>query len=309
MAVAKLLKNASKHLFELGQKFNVLVVPNHYYVPLASTRALRETRSRWNRPVDTRYLPMDLASQVEFLRDNIAPYEPEYRNNTTFKEAVERSAGPGYGYIEAQALHGVLRWLKPRRIIEIGSGVSTLCALHAVRMNEADGAPACEITCVEPYPRDLLRKQPIRLLVEKVEEVDIALFDELEAGDLLFIDSSHAFKAGGDVQRIYLDILPRLKPGVMIHIHDVYIPYALQRDVDKTYMQWMETALLIAMLNHSSRYRIVLCESYLYYEAPDALKAAFPEFSPQSHDGGLRTEAAGPSSQTHFPSSTYLRVV
>jgi hypothetical protein len=139
-----------------------------------------------------------------------------------------------------------------------------------------------------------------------VEDIDLSLFDQLDDGDLLFIDSTHAFRPAGDVSRIYLEILPRLKRGVFIHIHDIYIPYAFQRDVDRTFLQSMETALLLAMLAHSTRYEVLLCMSYLHYHEPELMKDVFPQYTPQANNGGLET---GLDATSHFPSATYLRVV
>jgi predicted O-methyltransferase YrrM len=304
----RFLKNASQWLFELGQIFGLFIIPNHYYVPVTSTRTLRATRSRWNNPVDVSNLPMSLESQREFLLQRIAPFQHEYAGNQVYNQALAQSVGPGYGFIEAEALHGFVRAMKPSRIIEVGSGVSTFCMLHATRMNEAEGAPPCAITCVEPYPRAALRAQPVSLVEEKVEEVDLNQFDQLNAGDLLFIDSSHAIRPCGDVGRIYVEIFPRLKPGVLIHIHDIFIPYAFQRSVEESYLQWMETALLIAMLNHTTRYEVVLCQSYLHYTSPDVLRTAFPDYRPAGNNGGLVDPSADMSSGFHFPSATFLRV-
>ena len=302
--VPAFLKEASHSLFELAQLAGIFIVPDHYYVPLTSTRTLRATRDEWNHPVDISRLPMTLSGQRDFLVDKIAGFRGEYIGNSTYKHAVSASAGLGYGYIEAQALHGFVRATKPSRVIEVGSGVSTICMLHALSLNEAEGAAPAEVTCIEPYPSKALRDQPVRLISSKVEQVDLEVFDSLKSGDLLFIDSSHALRPCGDVQRVYLEIFPRLKSGVLIHVHDIFIPFPFQRDVDSTFLQWMETALLIAMLNYSSRYEIIMCQSYLHYADPGLLGEIFPEYRPASNNGGLAVSA----SDGHFPSSTYLRV-
>lgn len=298
------LKRLAFIVFDFGQIFNVFILPKHYYAPISATRTLRANTASWNHPIDIRFLPLSDATQRNVLTTWIAPFAPEYRGNRIYRDAVQKLAGPGYGPIEAQCLHGFIRKVRPKRIIEVGSGVSTMCMLAAVELNVRDGGPPCQLTCIEPNPSPLLRSAQVTLLDRPVEDVDLSLFDQLEAGDLLFIDSTHAFRPAGDVSRIYLEILPRLKSGIYIHIHDIYIPYAFQRDVHRTFMQSMETALLIAMLAHSTRYDILLCMSYLHYYAPDLLKQCFSEYVPQSNDGGLETS----NGQYHFPSSTYLLV-
>jgi predicted O-methyltransferase YrrM len=303
------LKQASFRLFEAGQLFNLFILPVHYYVPLNSTRQLRTTRERWNRPIDLTPLPLDLEKQRRILTEWIAPYEPEYRGNKTWREGFTSRAGAGFGYIEAQALHGFIRKTHPRRIIEVGSGVSTYCMLAALSANEADSAGPCELHCIEPNPSEFLNSLPVRLEKTIVEDVDLSFFDRLEANDLLFIDSSHAVRCCGDVARIHLEILPRLKSGVFVHIHDITFPYMFPRDVEQVYMQSMETALLFAVLAHSTRFEILICLSLLHYTDPILLKTVFPEYDAQPNVGGL----PGPDvklfgEERHFPSSIYLMV-
>jgi hypothetical protein len=306
MPIRQALKNFSFVLFDLLQRFGLFLLPVHYYVPIASTVQLRATKDIWNHPIDVSSLPMTHTAQKQILMSWIKPYEHEYRGNRTYLEAAQNQMGPGYGYIEAQALHGFIRKAKPRRVIEIGSGISTTCMLAALRMNQSETGQAFELTCVEPYPYPQLINMPITLIAKPVERVDLSLFDSLQAGDFLFIDSSHAVRPCGDVSRIYLEILPRLKSGVFCQIHDIYIPYAFGRDVHHSYIQSMETALLIAALAHSNRYRILLCMSFMHYVDPESLGDAFAEYRPQRNDGGLATDDSEPN--RHFPSSIYLTV-
>ena len=125
----------------LGLRAGLFILPKHYYVPLADQSALRRTRATWVGRSAMRGITWSLAAQLDYLRTIVAPHASEYAGNRTYLESA--SSGPGYGYIEAQCLHGVLRSLKPRRIIEVGSGVSTRCMLHATAMNrDLDSAPA-----------------------------------------------------------------------------------------------------------------------------------------------------------------------
>lgn len=304
-ALRNSLKRMAFTLFDFAQILNLYIMPKHYYVPISATRALRANKASWNRPIDIRYIPLSLDTQRDVLTTWIAPFEAEYRDNRAYLEASRTLAGPGYGPIEAQALHGFLRKNRPKRIIEIGSGVSTFCMLQALRENEREGEPSSSLICIEPNPSSALRSATVQLFDLPVEDVELSLFDQLEAGDLLFIDTTHAVRPVGDVSRIYLEILPRLKSGVYIHIHDIYIPYSFQRDLDRTFMQSMETALLIAMLAHTTRYNVLLCMSHLHYTDPDLLKSVFAQYVPQSNDGGL---SKVPNAVGHFPSSTYLVV-
>ena len=308
-ALKSTIKNASVWLFEFGQLFNIFLVPVHYYVPLASTRQLRRSRTRWNRPVDLTQLPLDMENQRRNLTSWIAPYESEYRGNKTYLEGVEKQAGPGFGYIEAQALHGFIRKTAPRRIVEIGSGISTWCMLAALEANRKENDKPFELSCIDPNPSKFLSSLPVQLHTAIVEDVDLEFFDRLEAGDLLSINSSHTVRCCGDVARIYIEILPRLKSGVFVHIHDVMFPYMFPRDVEQVYTQSMETALLFAILANSTRFEVLISLSLLHYKDPTLLKRAFPEYDPQPNIGGLPGKDVKQfGERRHFPSSTYLLV-
>ena len=231
--------------------------------------------------------------------------------NPHYLAGVGGSWGPGYGYIEAQALHAVVRHLKPGRIVEVGSGVSTYCMLRAREHNRLEGADSA-ITCIEPHPSVRLTDTPdIELWRQPVQTVPVAHFEQLAAGDFLFIDSSHAVKAGSDTNFLILEVLPRLKAGVWVHFHDIYLPYDYERSLLRTFLFSSETALLHAFLTHNPRASIVFCLSQLHYERRDALREAFPEYDPQPEEDGLLTGTRTPfeDDDRHFPSSIYLKVL
>jgi hypothetical protein len=289
------------HRVALGS--GVVVLPNHYYTPIADVRELARTRDTWAKRSPMTGIDTDLGRQVAHLQDIVKPFEPEYRGNASYKEGAARGFGPGFGYVEAQALHGVLRWLKPKRVIEVGSGVSTHCATKALALNASEGHLG-KLTCIEPYPSDYLKSSAgIELVTSKVEELDPAAFDQLGDGDFLFIDTSHAVRPVGDVTHLYLEVLPRIRPGVVIHIHDIYFPYSFQRDLLDGLFQSSETPLLQALLTNNDRLEILFCLSMLHYDAQDVMKDVFPEYSPASDVNGLNV----PNTSGHFPSSIYLR--
>jgi predicted O-methyltransferase YrrM len=291
-------------LHQAALRSGVVVLPNHYYTPIADVRELKRTKESWARRSSMTGIGVDIERQSALLKEVVAPFEREYRLNRTYKEGQVNGFGPGFGYVEAQCLHGVLRWLKPKRIIEVGSGVSTHCAVKALELNASEGRPG-KITCIDPNPSDYLKRAPeIELVARKVEELDPAEFDKLERGDFLFIDSSHAVRPAGDVDYLYLEVLPRIKPGCVIHIHDIYFPYRFQRDLLNGLFQSMETAMLEALLTNNDRIEILFCLSMLHYDAQDVMREVFPEYSP-AHDVNGLNERDTPG---HFPSSIYLRV-
>jgi predicted O-methyltransferase YrrM len=303
-----LTKGAVGTLHRVALRAGVVVLPNHYYTPVADVHELRRLQKYWARRSPMAGVDMNVAAQARTLRDMVQPYEPEYRGDEAYKYASANGFGAGFGDIEARCLHGVLRTLKPQRICEIGSGVSTYCTLQAIGLNEKEGYHT-EMTCVEPNPSPLLRKlqdeKQIELIERPVQTLDPVFFDRLRAGDLLFIDSTHAVKPGGDVIYLYLDVIPRLRPGVIVHIHDVYLPYLYQQDLlhVRTLFQWCETALLLALLTYNNRLSVLFCLSLLHYDAAEVMANVFPDYRPQVTENGL----CAPGAADHFPSSIYLR--
>jgi len=248
-----------------------------------------------------RGIQTDVRRQVNAMREMCEPFANEYRDNLHFKKATFEHLGPGYGYIEAQALHGVIRSLKPKHIIEVGSGVSTYCMLQAVALNPN----GCDLTCIEPHPSDWLRSAKVNLIERPVQSVSGEIFESLGAGDFLFIDSSHAVKTGGDVNYLILEVLPVLRRGVTVHFHDITLPYDYNPDALQTFIQPQETALLHAFLVGNRGFEILFCMSQIHHDLPEALKEVFPEYQPEAMRNGLWADG-GPG---HFPSSLYLRVV
>ena len=267
MLTKRRLKNIAKRgLFEIHRialRAGVIILPNHYYVGVPDVNALRRTTDMWARRSKLLGVNSDLDCQVARLRDVCSRFEPEYRGNPFYEDAVSGGSGPGFGYIEAQALHGVVRHFKPRQIIEVGSGVSTRCSLAATRMNEDEGAHRCDITCIKPYPSPWLAGGEVRLIRSQVQCVGFELFEALEPGSLLFIDSSHTVKVAGDVNHLILEVLPRLRAGVLVHFHDIYLPYDYARNALTSLEHAQETALLHAFLignrNVEILFSLVIC--------------------------------------------------
>jgi predicted O-methyltransferase YrrM len=294
----------------LGLRLGVQIIPDHYYSSVANIDKMRKTREVWAKRSQLPGISFDLENQVENLKNICAPFRNEYIGNHVYREAVEKRFGPGFGYIEAQALHSVIRYFKPRRIIEIGSGVSTFCSLKATQINKKETNADSEIVCIEPHPSESLRAlQGVQIIQEEVQTLPCEIFTDLQERDLLFVDSSHTVKPGSDVNYIILEVLPRLHQGVIVHFHDVFLPYDYQRDILTSYFQWCETSLLRAFLINNSKVKIVFCLSGLHYDYPAILKEVFPEYQPQQDIDGL-TYGIYDSFKTikeHFPASTYLQ--
>lgn len=183
-----------------------------------------------------------------------------------------------YGIGDAEIAYSMIRHFKPKRIIEIGAGASTLITLKALERNKSDDPGySCNQICIEPYLQPWLEQAGIHIIRQRVELLDLALFAELEAGDILFIDSSHVIRPWGDVLFEFQRIIPRLKPGVLVHIHDIFT----LRDYPETWLReerrlWNEQYLLEAYLAHDPTVEVLCAANWLKHNHFDALTTACP---------------------------------
>ncbi len=173
---------------------------------------------------------------------------------------------------DAALLYGLVHHLRPERFVEVGSGWSTTVTTRAI----ADAGLRTALTCIEPYPRDFVRGMDgIDLRVEKVEHTPPGVFDALAAGDVLFVDSSHVAKTGSDVVHLVLEVLPRLARGVVVHVHDIFIPEDYPSDWIEAGFGWNEQYVVQAFLAGHATARILAMNHWLSVRHPDAVTAAF----------------------------------
>lgn len=307
--VKDLAKRVLFRVHRLGLRAGLQIIPNHFYSPAPDIRQLEQRRDVWMRKSEMPGVRTDLDGQAERLRRVCLPFQNEYVGGAVYNEAVARKAGSGYGFVEAQALHAVIRHFRPRRVVEVGSGVSSYCLAAALDRNAEEEGQRASMTCVEPYPADSLKALPqIDLREQPVQEQPLELFQELGEGDLLFIDSSHTVKTGSDVNFIVLEVLPRLHPGVVVHVHDIFFPYDYSPDVLNTLFHWSESALYHAYFLHNDRARILFSLSHLHHERPAVVREVFPDYRPARFEDGLLANRADLQEGKHFPSSLYFQV-
>lgn len=203
--------------------------------------------------------------------------------------------------VDAHVYYIFIRHFKPRRIVEIGSGYSTLVAAAAVRKVAEDTGKMPELVAIEPYPLPFLKTDVAgisEVIESKVQDVGMEVFTSLRAGDILFIDSTHVLREGGDVQFEYCEVLPRLAPGVIVHIHDISLPNPYPRVYfEKHHYFWNEQYLLQSFLAFNSRFEVLWPGSYIWHHQPEAIREVFPEFDVMRE--------AYPNSE---PSSFWMRV-
>lgn len=258
-----------------------LFPPGHFYSAIPSLTELRGKDARLFGPPLMLVPGVDLnvAGQLELL-EILATYYPE----VPFPE--EKSAGQRYffkndfySYGDAIVLYGMLRHLRPNRIIEVGSGYSSCVMLDT---NERFLQSQSALTFIEPYPAILNSvmnnndNERATILTQRVEDVDLAVFKQLDPGDILFIDSTHVSRIGSDVNYLFFEVLPALQDGVYIHIHDIFYPFGYPKEWIYQGRQWNESYLLHAFLQYNAAFTIVYFATFLDQFFRDRLQTLMP---------------------------------
>lgn len=190
---------------------------------------------------------------------------------------------------DAEYWYQLIRLKKPRKIFEVGSGNSTLMAIKAINKNmEEDSSYKCKHVCIEPYEMPWLEKTNVTVVRKKVEDVDISFFSELGDDDILFIDSSHIIRPRGDVLFEYLELLPTLNKGVIVHVHDIFSPRNYRSDWlinEKKF--WNEQYLLEAFISNNVAWKITGALNLLQHNHHEMLKKVCPFLTPQEEPGSF----------------------
>ena len=273
-----------RDLFQNWEKHGFHVTPVHFYQPIPDTQSLPDTL--WERPSQLVGIDMNDAMQLDLLRNHFPRFRERYQHFPTKPTGEQNRFYLGnhlFDGTDALVAYCMVRHFQSRLIIEVGSGFSSLVLGAAAAENDS-----ASIISIEPFPREFLRKgfPGLRSLIEKkVQDIDLNFFSQLESGDILFIDSSHTVKIGGDVNYVFLEVLPRLKPGVIVHVHDIFLPFDYRRDwVMEEFRFWTEQYLLQAFMMFNSEFEVLMANSYLNHYHQEDLKAAFSDLP--SWEGG-----------------------
>ena len=270
------------------KKIGVFPVRNHYYEPLFDDRLLSSSLEK------DRYLPgidFNVPSQLNLLNDLVFANELTSldltKNNDEINEFCIDNGSFESG--DADFLYQIIRHIKPRKVIEIGSGNSTKIARLALIKNKSETGGDYKHVCIEPYEQSWLGSlEGITLIRETVESCKFDWANELDAGDLLFVDSSHMIRPQGDVLKEYLEIFPQLRQGVYVHIHDIFTPkdYLKSWIVDDVRF-WNEQYLLEALLTNTNRYEVVAALNFLKHNHYDKLSEVCPYISKEREPGSF----------------------
>jgi len=298
-------KQGLRTIFELSQHLGVDILPRHYYSEIPDVNDLRG-HDEWKQPRSMVGINgIAIPDQLQFVRDCCPPPVVQRLGaGDIHPQACLKNGESGFGPVEADFLHAFIASRRPRRIVQVGCGVSTAVILRAAE--EANYTP--ELLCIEPFPTEFIRAadraERIELVPRKAQKVPLEVLTELDGDDFLFVDSSHTVKPGSEVNRLILEVLPRLKRGTWVHFHDIFFPYDYQRGLLSDELFFCnESVLLQAYLTNNPRYTIRASLSMLHYAAPDELREYLPNYHPAENEQGLKR------SEDHFPASTYLQVI
>jgi len=251
------------------------VPPGHYYSPIPSLADIQKRRAEiFSKHTDLKGIDLNTREQVELLTAFARLKEdvPFYAETRRIRFNIDNGA---FSYDDAPVLHYMLRHLKPERVIEIGSGHSSACMLDTSELyfSRKIKFTFIDIDCF--HLRSNLREgdaATLTMIEQPVQAVDMAVFRELQPGDLLFIDSSHVVKTGSDLTTILFEILPALPPGVCVHFHDIRYPFEYHEGAVMAGIFWNEAYFLRAFLQYNDSFKITFWLNYL-------VNASMPEIN------------------------------
>lgn len=266
-------KFTSKMFFLIG----VLPIADYYYDPFSKIKI----KNYKNTERDISSIDFNIKFQLDFFKN--FSYQKELKeipyNKTENKQFYYNN--PNFTAGDAEYYYSLIRFVKPKNIIEIGAGFSTLVAIESIKMNKCEDTNYnCKLTCIEPYEFKWLKNKEVNFIENIVENIDINLFRSLNYNDILFIDSSHIIKPDGDLLFIFMNILPILNSGVYIHFHDIFTP----RDypdfwVKDKILLWNEQYLLESFLSYNNKYQVTCSLNFLKNNYWQNIKNYFPILS------------------------------
>ena len=313
---SELFNSVMLRSFRALQRIGINVTPNHFYWPIPDINELE--KREWPTSMATMSFDFHFARQLKMLDRMTADYGNEW---TAFPDRPVNGSG-GYHHnngffemVDAEIAYGFVRQHRPARIIEIGTGFSTRVMAAALQMNKQIDGAGGEIISIDPKPERVPQNgfsNFVTVIPSAVQDVDLNLFQSLGPNDILFIDSSHVVSVGSDVVREYLEIIPSLRSGVLVHIHDIFFPSDYPREaVLQNMCFWSEQYLVQAFLSFNNKFEVLWASSAMQAYYPEALEAAFPRWKTSFKDMPKEAGRWVPSQDDErvWPSSLWIRRV
>jgi hypothetical protein len=285
------------------------VVPHNYYSPIPDLSLLPE--DTWRRRSDLCGVALDPKAGIEFLESELAPFidELDIQIEDPHQPGVFFLRNAAFESVDAELLYGMVRSARPARVIELGSGYTTLLINMAAERNSREGAPTQHVA-YDPFPRKHVLgtsvPEPTRLETIPATDVPLTVFTQLEAGDVLFVDTTHTVKLASDVNYILLDVLPGLKAGVLVHFHDIFLPWEYPRVwFEEMQYFWNEQYLLQAFLAFNEAFEVLVPAHAIARVYPERLAHVVPSFHTGVTPGSFWLRRRAPrQSHEHRPGST-----
>jgi predicted O-methyltransferase YrrM len=291
------------------QSLGLNVSPNHFYWPVPDLQVLE--KREW---------PLYLGPGYDLRLDEQTTFAQEVFDTCKECDFADEPSPDGYHFnngffetVDAEVAYAMLRHYKPSRVIEVGSGYSTRVLTKAMRANRELDAVEGELITIDPHPDRLPAnglEDFVTYLQQPVQDIDLDVFKRLGSGDVLFIDSSHVAGVGSDVVREYLEIFPILKPGVIIHVHDIFLPCDYPRNaVLHHFWFWSEQYLLQAFLTFNPNFEVLWASSAMQLFYPSVLEQCFPRWkhSYLSMPAAKRRLIPSIDGERVWPSSFWMR--
>lgn len=288
-ALAKRLLNHIPYIRNMRlqlERYHTMFPPGHFYSPIVNVDELAPFRTTLfsKNKAQVKGIELRKYSQCKLLQQ-LARFYPSIpfpaQPDPDFRYYYENDL---YSYGDAIILHSMLRHFHPRRIIEVGSGFSSAVMLDT---NDRFLNQSLSFTFIDPNPErlyGLLRDEDsanVTILESQLQSVPLQTFEELEAGDVFFVDSTHVSKAGSDVNYVFFEILPTLKSGVLIHFHDIFYPFEYPEEWVFGWkgFGWNESYMLRNFMMYNYEFEILFFNSFMYQNHSEWISKNMPLFS------------------------------
>lgn len=251
-------------IFHLAEKHGIHLTKTGFYSPIPTVSELNDKMFEVKNLLNFNW---NETNQLDLLK-NLEKYSSEFKKIVESKKFNNENGA--FELHDAPIYYSIIRHFQPSKIIEIGAGNSTKLAHLA---SEKNGKT--KITSIDPFVTNEIEEKfskSITIIKKPVQEINMSLFESLEKNDILFIDSSHISKVGSDVNFLFLEVLPILKPGVLIHVHDIFLPTVYPRSwLEENVLFWNEQFLLHALLIGNNNLEIILANYFLHIHHPEKL--------------------------------------
>ena len=277
-------KKLAARVRPIVESYGYDIIKRHYYSPVPDRADIPD--GYWDTVFDMPGVDLRLDAASAFLDEVVAP------NIGSFRSRFPIHNGPGvegfylingsYMAVDAHVYWSMIQHYRPKRIIEVGGGCSTMVSIAALEHLKNETGHEGNLTVIEPFPIDFVKRNAgtaFQLREKKIQEVPLDVFAELEEGDFLFIDSTHVLRENSDVQYEFLQILPRLKPGVFVHIHDISLPKPYPEVYFNMQIFWNEQYLLQAFLAFNDRFEVTWPGNAMMLAEPEKMTRIIPEIN------------------------------